>query len=232
MTQDRGIGPMPPPGIAESVPDAVGGSGLASTRLAGAVLGAILAAVAIVGAVRVDALLVANPEDSPIAIVFGPDGISRGEPLGALLVWSVGPVAALIAGWLLAVPASRGVDGSGLWMGTATYVLAIGIAPVVFLPSLVSEGIESLRSIGALPFVWLFAGAALAPLLAVCLVAGPIWATILRRTTGGHAGSGSGTRPSSRSLPVWPIAALTVLTFAGWAVGMAVLTASWNAGFD
>lgn len=217
MTEERGADPM-------SRPE----SGGVPPRVAGGALGAILATVAIAIAVRVDALLVANSQDSVIAVVFGPNGIGGGEPLGTLLVWAVGPVAAFTGGWFFAAPAIGGAAGSGLWMGAATYVLAIVIAPIVFLPGAAAEGIDALRNLGAVPFLWLGAGAALGPLLGVCLLAGPVWAGILRRTIGGAVPHGA----STRSLPIWPVIALAVLTFAAWAIVMSVLATTGNGTID
>jgi hypothetical protein len=197
-------------------------------RLAGGALGAILSTVAIAIAVRIDMLLVANPRDSVIAVVFGASGIGGGEPLGTLLVWAVGPVAAFIGGWFFAAPAIGGTAGSGLWMGAVTYVLSILIAPIVFVPGAAAEGIDALRNLGAVPFLWLGAGAALGPLLGVCLLAGPIWAGILRRTTGGAALG----HTSARSLPIWPVVALSVLTFAAWAIVMSVLATTGSGPID
>ena len=190
-------------------------------QLAGAVLGAILASVAVVVAVRVDGLLVADPLASPIATVFGDRGVAFGDPLGLLLVWLVGPLAAAVAGFGFAVTAARGVDGSGLWMGAATYVIAIGIAPLALVPQAVQDGTDLLRNLVVVPFLWLFAGAALGPLLAVCLIAGPIWAATLRLTSGGLAPAGT----SIRSYPLLPIVILSVCVFLGWAVVMAIIGA-------
>ena len=190
-------------------------------QLTGAVIGAILASVAIVVATRVDALLVADPLDSPIAAVFGDRGIGVGDPVGVVLVRLVGPLAAAVAGFRFAPAAARGVDGSGLWMGAATYVIAIGIAPLTLVPQGLQEGTDLLRNLGVIPFLWLFAGAALGPLLAVCLIAGPIWAATLRLTSGGLARGGL----SIRSYPLLPIVIFSVCVFLGWAVVMAMISA-------
>jgi hypothetical protein len=196
-------------------------------RVAGATLAAILAALAIAIAVWADRALVPSARDSPIGVVFGPDGIARGDPVAATLVWAVGPVAAAIAGFIFSASAVRLVDGSGLWMGALSYVVAIVIAPVVLVPDAVRDGVGPfVRNLGVVPFVWMLAGVALGPLLLVCLVAGPIWATILRLTTGG---SGRGDA-SSGSLPVWPVIALTVLVLLGFAVVMAVFGAMGDVG--
>src|SRR6478672_11528878 len=221
MTDERQIGAPSvagpaPAGPVEGSPDRPIG-----LKLAGALLGAILASVAIVVATRIDALLVADPLDSPIATVFGDRGIGVGDPVGLLLVWLVGPVAAAAAGFGFALAAARGVDGSGLWMGAATYVIAIGIAPLALVPQALEEGTDLLRNLGVVPFLWLFAGAALGPLLAVCLIAGPIWAATLRLTSGGLARGG----PSIRSYPLLPIVILSVCVFLGWAVVMAMIGA-------
>jgi hypothetical protein len=208
-------GPAAPDAIDESSDRPIG------LQLAGALLGAILASVAIVVAIRVDALLVAHPLDSPIATVFGDRGIGVGDPVGLVLVWLVGPLAAAVAGFRFALAAARGVDGSGLWMGAATYVIAIGIAPLTLVPQALAEGTDLLRNLGVVPFLWLFAGAALGPLLAVCLIAGPIWAATLRLTSSGLVRGG----PSIRTYPLLPIVILSVCVFLGWAVVMAIIAA-------
>lgn len=213
----RGIGPMPPAGVEGSAATSAPSAGLLGLRTAGALLGAIIAAVAETAAARLDAL-VADPLDSPIAVVFGPDGIGHGEPLGSLLVWAVGPIAAAVAGGIFAVAAARRVDGAGLWMGATTYVLAIGLSPATLLPEMARVAGPALSSLAGLPFLWLAAGAALAPLLAVCLVAGPIWAVALRALTGGALRGWS-----HRTLPIWPVVALAVLTLVGWILVTAAL---------
>jgi hypothetical protein len=103
-------------------------TGQREVQVGGAILASILAAVAIVLAVRVDALLVPDPRDSPIAIVFGPGGITQGDPIG----------------------------GAG-------------------------------RTVGP---------------------------------------------PSSRTLPIWPLIVLAILTVAGWAIAMTILGTASRAGFD
>jgi hypothetical protein len=224
MTDERGIGPLPVTPTAGSANNPALG-GLLGIRAAGAVLGAILAAAAVFVAVRVDAFLVARPEDSPIAVVFGPNGIAGGDPLATVLVWAVGPVAAAVAGWLFASLAVRSVDGAGLWMGAATYVLAIGLAPLSLIPGAASQGLDAVRNVAAVPFLWMFAGAALGPLLGVCLIAGPVWATVLRRTVGGASGA-----TSARTLPLWPIVLMAVAVFLGFVVVVALLGSLDNMG--
>ena len=93
-------------------------------------------------------------------------------------------------------------------MGALTYGGAILLAPIALAPGGPDDagGLTGLvGSFVAVPFLWMFGGAALAPLLAVCLTAGPLWATCLRLTT---SGPGRGGRPSAASLPLWPIVAL------------------------
>jgi hypothetical protein len=227
MTDERGIGPLPVPGATSSRPSLVPGEGPLGLRLAGAALGAILAALAIAITVRLDALVWPISDASPIGVVFGPDGLAKGQPIATVLVWAVGPVAAAIAGFVFAGPATRHVDGSGLWMGSLTYLSAILIAPVVLIPDALRDGAGMfLRNLGVIPFVWMFAGVALGPLLVVCLVAGPIWATVLRLTTGGPARGG----PSAGSLPIWPVVALTVLVLLGFAIVIAAFGAIGGPG--
>ncbi len=227
MTDERGIGPMPGAGTARSWLDLVPGHAPRGLRVAGATLAAIIAAAAMAIAVWADRVLVPTSTGSPIGIVFGPDGLSSGDPLVTALVWAVGPVGAAIAGFVFAAPAVRFVDGSGLWMGALTYVVAIVLAPVVLVPSALGDGLGMVvRNLGVIPFTWIFAGVALGPLLLVCLVAGPIWATVLRLTTGGVRGAGM----SSSSLPIWPVIALTVLVLLGFVVVLAVFGVVGNLG--
>jgi hypothetical protein len=194
---------------------------LGRARLLGAALGLVLATAAIVIAVRIDAVVSANPLESPIAAVFGEQGIGRGDPVGTFLVWAVAPTAAAIAGFVFGVPAIRRVDGSGLWMGSATYVIAIGIAPITLLPQASHDGIDLSRDLAVVPFLWLLSGAALGPLLAVCLIAGPVWAHLVRVVAAGRADVGA----SPRTLPLWPVVALVVCVLFGWAIVMALLGA-------
>ena len=218
MTDERGIGPMPSPATASGWLDLVPGRAPGGLRVAGALLAAILAALAIAIAAWADRALVTSGTESPIAVVFGPDGLAKGDPLATALVWAVGPIAAAISGFVFAGPAVRHVIGSGLWMGALTYVLAIVIAPVILLPDALRDGAGMfVRNLGVIPFVWMFAGVALGPLLLVCLLAGPIWATVLRLTTGGAARGGIATG----SLPMWPVIALTVLVLLGFVIVVA-----------
>jgi hypothetical protein len=228
MTDEPAIGPLPTTGpppagaVDESSGDAT------RIRLSGSILAAILAAIAIGIAVRVDGILVADPLDSPIATVFGERGIAFGDPFGQLLVWMAGPLAAAIAGFVFAPAAARGVFGSGLWMGAATYVVAIAIAPLALVPSAIQDGIDVTRDLFSIPLLWLFAGAALGPLLAVCLIAGPIWAATVRLTLRGPVRGGAPTR----TYPLLPIVILGVSVLLGWAIVMAILGAVGNATID
>jgi hypothetical protein len=180
------VTPIPP--AAGTVPvDAPVHRGRAA--LVGAVIGAALGlgGMALLVVVGTATGLAAH---TAFALVIGPDGIFSPTG-GAPFVWVVPPVAAGLAGALLAARARRRAPWAGVTMGYVTYALGIAIGPVfvLFLPSLESATAGS-GGIGVLDatlglligmgFLWLAGAVALAPLLVVCAAAGVAWAAALR----------------------------------------------------
>lgn len=185
-------------------------------RLAGALIGAVLAGILLAAFIWF-APSIDRAELRGFGLVFGPDGILQERSSARIATLLVGMLSAAIAGWVLSVPAIRSVDWTGLWMGSVTYGLAILLSPIVV--AVATNNLSfSVREITprlvATPFVTLAAGFILAPLLGVCLVAGPAWASLLRIAIR-PAGTGAA---ASRSLPIWPIVAGTLVVFAGWGV--------------
>ena len=230
MADEGEIGRVAAAGAAPLMDAGPAASQVMRTRLIGAGLAAILALLATLVAVRIDALVYPDPLDSPIATVFGPTGIAGTDATSMFLVWAVAPLAAAIAGVVFAVPAAGRVARTGLWMGCATYVIAILISPIAL--ALAPEGRETSVDLGLglimLGFLWVAAGALLAPLLGVCLVAGTIWATLLRRVVGAPPIAGP-----LAALPLWPVVALGVSAIFGWTIIMAMFGAMSGAtGFD
>lgn len=176
------VTPIPPAAEPASVGRAT------RARVLGGLLGAGLgiAGMALLYALGTAAGFAAHPA---FALVIGPDGIFS-PTNGAPFVWVVPPLAAGLAGALLARRAARRARWAGVTMGYLTYALGIAIGPifVLFLPSIGAEGgagavgildagLSLLIGIGVL---WLIGAVALAPLLVVCAAAGVAWAAGLR----------------------------------------------------
>lgn len=180
----------------------------ARARLLGGLLGAGLgiAGMALLYALGTAAGFAAHPA---FALAIGPDGIFSPTG-GAPFVWLVPPLAAGLAGLLLAGRAARRAAWAGVTMGYLTYGLGIAMGPVfvLFLPSLGAEGggavgildagLSLLIGIGVL---WLIGAVALAPLLVVCAGAGVAWAAALRALVPAGAGGGGAEIPGLAGEP-------------------------------
>ena len=177
------VTPIPPALDATGEP----GSGRARpvAGLVGAALG--LAGMALLYLGVTAAGLGAHPA---FALAVGPDGIfspTRGAPF----VWLVPPLAAGVAGVVLAPRAAARRPLAGVTMGYLTYALGIAVGPVfvLFLPSL-GSATAGMGAVGALDaaiglligigVLWLAGAVVLAPLLAVCVLAGVAWAGAVR----------------------------------------------------
>lgn len=164
-------------------------NGLLGTRVLGAAIAAAVAFAAIWSAWTV-AHLVDRGGGLGLEEVLGRNGIAGGQRAGQVLAWATGPIAAGIAGWVLA-PRSLGHLGrNGANMGALTYVLAIAIAPIAGLPAALTPtefGSATGEVLTLVPFLWLISGVLLAPLLLVCIVAGIAWAGLLAIARGPDA---------------------------------------------
>lgn len=119
-------------------------------------------------------------------------------------VWAVPPIAAGLAGALVAPWAAGRARWAGMAMGYVSYLLGIGLGPlfVLVLPSIgapqaVGSGavsvLDSLLSIVfGVGVLWFIGAVILAPLLSACVVAGIAWAAGVRRVV---AGPGTATPP-------------------------------------
>ncbi len=206
------------------------------SRLVGGVLGFLVAAPAVALAVLLGAVagpVAANTTTFPPDVLEGPaalasvafvgpayvfdlHGFAGGNALGLTIAWLVGPIAAAVCGVVVAPSAARAVGSAGLWMGCLTYLAAIAISPLVAVPAAVAESpVQLPAGFEVVPFLWLIAIAALAPIFVVCLIAGPIWAIAVRRTL---LILNRAVRPSPVSLPAWPVVLGGILVFLGYAV--------------
>lgn len=166
----------------------------------------------VVGAATTVALLVAGlasgiAAGASIAPLFGPDGIFAPDR-GARFVWAVPPLAAGLAGAILAPRAARRPRWAGTTMGFVTYLIGIVIGPLFVLvlpglgaaPTVGSSAASILDTVLSLVFgvgvVWVVGGVALAPMLAAFVLAGIAWAAVLRHLVDGPSTVGP---PSSRS---------------------------------
>jgi hypothetical protein len=117
-----------------------------------------------------------------IRYLLGPDGLTFGNPYMIGAAWLAGPAAAAVAGWLAAVRRAAGDRSSGVWMGVLTFYLALAIAiSADYLIVSVGEPV----SWGAIPsgiVVFSMMGTfILAPLLALCAMAGVVWGVVVAR---------------------------------------------------
>lgn len=164
-------------------------------RLAGAALGSVLCAGLLV-ALYAAAAIPAVEGLMRVRFVLGPDGLMPDGTLPHLAAWACGPIAATLAGVLLAGAAVRGERWAGPWMGIVTFLLTLLLASLIpDLTRLVRRQASFGEAVGqavvGAPLMMLLAGAILAPLGAVCATAGTAWAWVLRR---GFTGSGRSTR--------------------------------------
>ena len=169
--------------------------GRGRVRLAGALLGSVICA-GLLAALYAAAAIEPIEGLFRIRYVLGPDGFMPDGTWPHVAAWACGPVAAAIAGALLAVPAVRGERWAGVWMGVITFFLTLLLASLVPDVTHVIRREEALADgvvavlIGA-PFMTLLAAGILAPLCVLCVGAGAGWAWILRRAL---TGSGAATR--------------------------------------
>lgn len=193
---------------------------LRRVRLIGLALGAL------VGTATTVVLLVAGlvsgiAAGGSIALLFGPDGIFAPDR-GARFVWAVPPIAAGLAGALVAPWAIRGPRWAGLTMGFVTYAFGIGIGPLFVLvlpsvgapPTVGSSAMSAFDTLLSLVFgvgvLWFIGAVILAPLLVACVLGGIAWAAGLRRVV---AGSGTVARSTSVDAPLvdGPFVAMVVV---------------------
>ena len=204
------VTPIPP------VAEVALGPSKGRARAVGAALGAALGLVGIALLAGVGAAggVVTSPA---LALLIGPDGIFS-LTAGAPFVWVVPPLAAVLAGALLGPRAARRLPLAGLTMGYVTYAIGILVGPifVLFLPSLGTPGVglggvgvvdAALGLVFGLGVLWLIGAVALAPALALCALAGVVWAAGVRRLVPIPPGA----RPVDPGRPPLLAAALVVL---------------------
>lgn len=198
----------------------------ASARSMGATLGAVLGLAAMAGLYELSAV----PEVEAVLhvrLILGPGGYDE-VPFSAVLAWTVAPVAAAIAGWFNAARALGGRRWAGVWMGYATYGVAIVIAPFVIyaLPSLTMFAPSDLASMakstadlaaGSVMLV-ILSGIILAPLLLVCASLGALWARVLRAVLGATPTSGEDSPPAASGPVLLAIAIVLGILWSGIAV--------------
>ena len=158
------------------------------SRSMGAVIGAVL------GLAAMGALYVVSAIPAVESIVFirsfltGEGFLAMG---GSLPPWTVAPIAAALGGAVWAPHAMSGSRWAGVTMGYLTYGIALLIAPLAVFaaPWTVDDlssraGVDLAEAIASvfvgIPVIAVLAGIVLAPLLAVCAVAGIAWAAALR----------------------------------------------------
>ena len=185
VTPDIEAGPLP----------ARGSRRISQQRLAGAALGSVLCGGLLV-ALYAAAAIPAIEGLVRVRYVLGPDGFMPDGTLPHLAAWACGPVAAALAGVLLAGAAVRGERWAGPWMGVVTFLLTLLLASLIPDLTRLARGQASFgeaigQAVVGAPLMTLLAGALLAPLGAVCAAAGTAWAWVLRR---GFTGSGRATR--------------------------------------
>jgi hypothetical protein len=156
--------------------------------------------------------------------VFGRDGITHGQATALLVAWATGPVAAGIAGWVMAKRAAGEVAWAGAWMGAITYVLAIAIAPLSVVVAAIGDraGTDIASALGEVPILWVLGGVILAPLAIACIISGMVWAATLRLVRGPAGRRPPGSIPAG--LPGAPLLAVGVLLGLAWVVLMSMFS--------
>ena len=192
-------------------------------RLLGAAVGAVVGA----GALALLWLASAIIGDADIAIldlVAGPDGILSATG-GAPGIW-IAPVAATaLAGGLLAVRAARRRPWSGALMGFVAYGLGVIIGSLLVAILLGTEtdpvdavGFGPAQALGATFLFIPFGAIVLAPLLAVCVAAGILWAAVVRAAVPAPAVAESAARSTALAI---------TLVVVGGTLGALWLIAMW-----
>lgn len=164
-------------------------------RLIGLGLGGLVG-LATTGIVLAAGLASGIASGGSIALLLGPDGLFAPDR-GAPFVLAVPPVAAGLAGAIVAPWAARRARWAGMTMGYLTYLIGIVIGPlfVLVLPSVGAATVGSsavsivdglLSVVFGVGVLWFVGGVILAPLLAACVLAGIAWAAVLRRVLGGQ----------------------------------------------
>lgn len=180
--------PAPPPRPDTAPRARVGLIGLALGALVGGIATAALLLVGLASGIA---------SGGSLDLLVGPDGIFAPDR-GARFVWLVPPIAAGVAGAIVAPWAVRRTRWAGTAMGYLTYLLGIGIGPlfVLVLPSLGASTVgtdavsafDSLLSvIFGVGVLWFIGAVILAPLLVACVLGGIGWAAAVRRMVGGSA---------------------------------------------
>jgi hypothetical protein len=193
-------------------------------RALGAVLGATLAAGL---SALITAIGLAGSVTAPasIALILGPDGIFS-PTTGAPGAWALLPAAAAIAGFALGPSAVDAVRWSGTTMGFLTYLVGVPLGATLLLgPILDSSGVgfEELGvgglagMAGGFVILLILGAVVLAPLLALAMAMGALWARLVRATAP-LAHIASDAAASSRSLPILLLVIVGVLIAGGWLV--------------
>ena len=195
------------------------------------VVGAAVAGALGIGAMSLAYAVAADPRvDAVVHLheLLGREGFGRGDVSGALL-WSVAPVSAAWSATLLTSRAIAADRWTGAVMGGLTYAIACAIGPVIAVGTMMSEAnfadpamIDPIGWAGAAGFGAGIALVLLYPLLLVCLLAGQVWAEVMRAVGRSWLGvAGPGPRPFPGALIALSVGVLGV----GW-LGLA-----WLLGF-
>ena len=181
-------------------------------------IGAMTIAFGVASDPRIDAVLHLHQ-------FMGREGFGRSDLAGALL-WSVAPVSAALAATLMTPRAIAADRWTGAVMGGVTYALACAIGPAIAIGVMMSQVgfsdpsmVDPIGSAMSIGFAVGIAAVVFYPLLLVCLVAGEIWAMILRAVGRSWLGiTGPGSRPLTGALIALGVGVLGV----GW-IGLAWL---------
>ena len=158
-----------------------------------------------------------------LRVVLGSDGVAGGELSGLLIAWATGPIAAAAAGWLFAPSAAWFPGRAGANMGTATYLIAIAIAPLAAAPQALAPAAvgqaDLVGAVSSVPALWFLSAFVLAPLDLVCVASGIVWARLLGRIRKRAAGP-----PPSRPPTILWAGILGSLLVVGFAFGFGLFS--------
>ncbi|MGK2849951.1 MAG: hypothetical protein ACSLFN_03460 [Candidatus Limnocylindrales bacterium] len=190
-------------------------------RLIGFGLGALVGA-ATTGILLVAGLVSGVFAGASFALLIGPDGIFAPDR-GAPFALAAPPIAAAVAGAIVAPWAARRPRWAGMTMGFVTYLVGIVSGPLFVLvlpnlgvaPTVGSSEVSIFDSLLSLVFgvgiLWFVGAVLLAPLLAACVVAGIAWAALLRRVVDGPVSAASSPTAADTPLIDGPLVAMVVV---------------------
>lgn len=204
-------------------------------RLVGVGLG-VAVGIAVLVLVLGAGLVFGLASGATFALLVGPDGILSPDR-GAPYVWVVPPIAAAVAGGLVAPWAVRRRRWAGMTMGYVTYLIAILIGPlfVLILPGLgagptvglsAASPLDSLLGVVfGVGLLWFIGAVILAPVLVVFVLGGVAWAIGVRRVVGASPGNAPSGRDDDPAIDAALVAMVVVAGVLGvlWVVLTTVL---------